>query len=146
MAGPPVAVVNACTRDGQGGSPTAVVIDDATLTDGDRHAITRRTGTSHTAFIDTAEDYAFFANHFRLFTDADVVSLICPRPVFIEQGRKDRVAHWEMSQKAFEPVKQAYEKLGIGERAVYSIFEGEHEVRGVDAFQFFDRWLKPPPR
>jgi trans-2,3-dihydro-3-hydroxyanthranilate isomerase len=53
MAGPPVAVVNACTRDGQGGSPTAVVIDDATLTDGDRHAITRRTGTSHTAFIDT---------------------------------------------------------------------------------------------
>ena len=53
MAGPPMAVVNACTRDGQGGSPTAVVIDDATLTDDDRHAITRRTGTSHTAFIDT---------------------------------------------------------------------------------------------
>ncbi|MDG6110366.1 PhzF family phenazine biosynthesis protein [Dactylosporangium aurantiacum] len=53
MAGPPVAVVHACTRDGRGGSPTAVVIDDATLTDGDRHAITRGTGTSHTAFIDT---------------------------------------------------------------------------------------------
>lgn len=54
MAGPPVAVVNACTRDGQGGSPTAVVIDDAMLTDDDRHAIARRTGTSHTAFIDTS--------------------------------------------------------------------------------------------
>jgi len=54
MAGPPMAVVNACTRDGQGGSPTAVVIDDATLTDGDRHAITCGTGTSHTAFIDTS--------------------------------------------------------------------------------------------
>lgn len=54
MAGPPVAVVNACTRDGRGGSPTAVVIDDATLTDGVRHAIARRTGASHTAFIDTS--------------------------------------------------------------------------------------------
>jgi PhzF family phenazine biosynthesis protein len=30
------------------------VIDDATLTDDDRHAIARRTGTSHTAFIDTS--------------------------------------------------------------------------------------------
>ncbi|MEU4239869.1 PhzF family phenazine biosynthesis protein [Actinoplanes sp. NPDC026619] len=52
MAGPPVAVVNACTRDGRGGSPTAVVIDDATLTDDDRQATAGRTGTSHTAFID----------------------------------------------------------------------------------------------
>jgi trans-2,3-dihydro-3-hydroxyanthranilate isomerase len=41
MADPPMAVVNACTRDGQGGSPTAVVIDDATLTDDDRHATAR---------------------------------------------------------------------------------------------------------
>jgi hypothetical protein len=54
MGRPPMAVVNACTRDGQGGSPTAVVIDDATLTDDDRHAIARGTGTSHTAFIDTS--------------------------------------------------------------------------------------------
>jgi trans-2,3-dihydro-3-hydroxyanthranilate isomerase len=54
MACPPVAMVNACTRNGQGGSPTAIVIDDATLTDDDRHAIARRTGTSHTAFIDTS--------------------------------------------------------------------------------------------
>jgi trans-2,3-dihydro-3-hydroxyanthranilate isomerase len=54
MAGPPMAVVNACTRDGQGGSPTAVVIDDATLTDDDRHATAHRAGTSHTAFIDTS--------------------------------------------------------------------------------------------
>jgi PhzF family phenazine biosynthesis protein len=49
-----MAVVNACTRDGRGGSPTAVVIDDATLTDDERHAIARRTGTSHTAFVDTS--------------------------------------------------------------------------------------------
>ncbi|MEU8419630.1 PhzF family phenazine biosynthesis isomerase [Micromonospora sp. NPDC048835] len=53
MAGPALTVVNACTRHGTGGSPTTVVIDDAVLTDDDRHAIARRAGTSHTAFVDT---------------------------------------------------------------------------------------------
>lgn len=53
MAGPELTVVDACTRDGRGGSPTAVVIDDATLTDDRRRAIARTAGTSHTAFVDT---------------------------------------------------------------------------------------------
>lgn len=96
----------------------------------------------YTAYIQTAEDYAFFSNHFRLFSDADVVSLICPRPVFIEQGRQDRVAYWEISQKAFEPVKQMYEKLSVGERAVFFVFEGPHEIQGEEALKFFDKWLK----
>ncbi|MDG4838508.1 PhzF family phenazine biosynthesis isomerase [Micromonospora sp. WMMD967] len=52
--GPPVAVVNACTRQGRGGSPTTVVIDDAALTDDERHAIAGAAGTSHTAFVDTS--------------------------------------------------------------------------------------------
>ncbi len=96
----------------------------------------------YTAYIETDEGYAFFWKQAALFNEADVVSLICPRPVFIEQGRRDRVAYWEMSQQAFQPVKEIYEKLGIGDRAVYSIFEGGHEVHAVEAFQFFDRWLK----
>jgi fermentation-respiration switch protein FrsA (DUF1100 family) len=96
----------------------------------------------YTAFILTPEDYAFFPRHAELFNDADVVSLICPRPVFIEQGRADRVAWWEMSQKAFGEVKEVYQKLDIADRAVYHIFEGPHEIHGVAAFAFFDRWLK----
>lgn len=100
---------------------------------------------NYTAYIETPENYAFFSNHARTFTDADVVSLICPRPVFIEQGRADRVAYWEMSQKAFEEARQIYQALGVGERAEFSIFEGGHEVRGVEAFAFFDRWLKAAP-
>jgi fermentation-respiration switch protein FrsA (DUF1100 family) len=95
------------------------------------------------AYIQTPEEYAFFPGHFRLFNDADVVSLICPRPVFIEQGRQDHTAWWERSQAAFEEVKAVYDRLGIGERAVYSMFEGPHEIHGVESFRFFDRWLKP---
>jgi trans-2,3-dihydro-3-hydroxyanthranilate isomerase len=54
MAGSQVSVVDACTRNGGGGSPTAVIIDDHTLTDDERSAIARTTGTSHAAFVDTS--------------------------------------------------------------------------------------------
>lgn len=97
----------------------------------------------YTAFIQTPEDYAFFWNNFRLFDEVDVVSLICPRPVLIEQGRGDKVVHWEMSQRAFGRVKEMYEKLGIGDRAVYAIFEGPHEIHGKEAFELFGRHLNP---
>jgi dienelactone hydrolase len=97
----------------------------------------------YTAFIQTGEDYAFFWRNFQLFDEVDVVSLICPRPVLIEQGRQDRVVHWEMSQHAFGKVKQMYDKLGVGDRAVYALFEGPHEIHAVEAFKFFERSLAP---
>ena len=40
-----------------------------------------------------------------------------------------------MSQRAFNQVHAIYEKLGIGDRAVYALFEGPHEIHGVEAFQ-----------
>ncbi|MCX5066866.1 PhzF family phenazine biosynthesis protein [Micromonospora lupini] len=52
MPGPRLIVVDACTRDGRGGSPTAVVIDDTTRTDDERRAVAATVGTSHTAFVD----------------------------------------------------------------------------------------------
>jgi dienelactone hydrolase len=99
--------------------------------------------TNYTAFIETSEDYAFFPKQFQLFNEVDIVSLICPRAVFIEQGRQDRVAHWRDSQRVFESVKKIYERLGIGDRAEYSIFDGPHEIHGAEAFAFLDRFLQP---
>jgi trans-2,3-dihydro-3-hydroxyanthranilate isomerase len=49
-------IVDACTRRGRGGSPTAVLIDHGALSDGARRAIVRRAGTSHAAFVDTGAD------------------------------------------------------------------------------------------
>jgi PhzF family phenazine biosynthesis protein len=47
-----VTIVDACVRPGRGGgSPTAVVIDDGTLTDDERQRVPARYGTSHAAFI-----------------------------------------------------------------------------------------------
>ncbi|GIE29333.1 putative isomerase [Actinoplanes italicus] len=65
MRDPRVTVLAACTRDGRGGSPTAVMIDDATLTDDGRRAIAVAAGTSHTAFIEVGDTPAV-----RFFTAA----------------------------------------------------------------------------
>jgi dienelactone hydrolase len=96
----------------------------------------------YTAYIETDEVYAFFWRHAQRFTDADVVSLICPRPVLIEQGREDRVAYWKMSRRAFDEVESIYERLGIAERAAYEVYDGAHEVFGSRTFDFLDEWLK----
>lgn len=96
----------------------------------------------YTAYIEVSEDYAFFEKHALLFSDADICSLICPRPLFVEQGRQDRVAYWEMAQKAFGQVQEYYRKLGTGERAVFHIFEGGHFVSGDAAIDFLEKYLQ----
>lgn len=99
----------------------------------------------YTAYIQVAEDYAFFERHFLLFSDADICSLICPRPLFIEQGRQDRVAYWAMAQKAFQPVEEYYRRLGHADRAVFHIFEGGHVVHGDAGIAFLEKNLIVKP-
>jgi predicted PhzF superfamily epimerase YddE/YHI9 len=48
--GLPVTIVRACLRDGQGGSPTAV-LDEAPLSDDERRRVPVQMGTSHAVFV-----------------------------------------------------------------------------------------------
>ena len=97
----------------------------------------------YTAYIEVPEDYAFFEKHALLFSDADICSLICPRPLFVEQGRADRVAYWKMARKAFGPVKGYYRKLKVADRAVFHVFEGGHIAHGEEAIRFLEKHLRP---
>ncbi|MEV7547338.1 PhzF family phenazine biosynthesis isomerase [Streptomyces sp. NPDC089915] len=52
MSGPcTTVIVHACLRDGNGGSPTAVVLDDDRLTDEERRRVPLEHGTSHAVFL-----------------------------------------------------------------------------------------------
>ncbi|MFD8722893.1 PhzF family phenazine biosynthesis protein [Streptomyces sp. NPDC059629] len=66
---PEVTIVDACRRQGQGGSPTAV-LDDAPFTDAERRRIPAATGTSHAVFIAAVdgEDQARPSYRLRFFT------------------------------------------------------------------------------
>jgi trans-2,3-dihydro-3-hydroxyanthranilate isomerase len=54
-------IVNACLRDGRGGSPTTVV-PDGDFTDAERQALPRRYGTSHAVFIGPGNALRFFTS------------------------------------------------------------------------------------
>jgi len=98
--------------------------------------------TWYTPYISTVEADKFFRGHLLAFADADVASLICPRPFCVEQGKKDRVIGWEDAQAEFERARSHWDKLNLGGCCAFVAFDGEHVVEGKGSFEFLDRWLK----
>ncbi len=96
----------------------------------------------YSCFLVTTEDHAFFTGWLTEFTDHDVVSLICPRPLLIQHGKKDRIAYWPQVIEEFDISKKHYEKLGIPERFEMDLHEGAHEAIIESGIRFMDKWLR----
>ncbi len=97
----------------------------------------------YSCFLETKEEHAFFTAWLTEFTDHDVVSLICPRPLLIQHGKKDGIAYWPQVQEEFDIAKTHYEKLKIGDRIQIDIHEGGHEAIIETGVKFMTRWLGP---
>ncbi len=96
----------------------------------------------YTALIDTIGTDKFIPNLLTEFSDWDIASLICPRPLLFEAGRLDNAVYWEMLLKEYERVEEVYERLGISERVGLDLHDGAHEINAEVSFPFLDRWLK----
>lgn len=96
----------------------------------------------YSCFLETDEEHAFFDGWLIEFSDYDVVSLICPRPLLVQHGKQDRIAHWPYVREEFDKSKIHYDKLGIGERIGIDIHEGGHDVVIESGFNFLNKWLK----
>lgn len=94
------------------------------------------------AYIETDEDDKFLARLLVEFSDAEVASLICPRPVFVEASTRDGAVWLEHAKLEFGRLADVYRRLGIPERAEMGIFDGVHEIHAVESLAFLDRWLK----
>ena len=57
-----------------------------------------------------------------------MASLICPRPLLIQTGKKDGIAWWPMVLEEFEAAKEHYRKLGIADRIEMDLRDGGHET------------------
>jgi dipeptidyl aminopeptidase/acylaminoacyl peptidase len=97
----------------------------------------------YVSFMVVDEEHAFFRGWLTEFSDYDVVSLICPRPLLIHHGKSDRIAHWPQVMEEFNIARTHYEKLDISDRIEIEIFEGGHEARVETGIPFLIRWLKP---
>lgn len=95
----------------------------------------------YSCFLETKEEHAFFRGWLTEFTDSDAVSLICPRPLQIQTGKKDGIAWWPQVLEEFEASKDHYRKLGIADRIEMDLHEGGHEIHLEPGLAFLKKWL-----
>jgi len=95
----------------------------------------------YSCFLETKEEHAFFQGWLTEFSDADAVSLICPRPLLVQTGKKDGIAWWPQVVEEFEVARGHYEQLGMAERMEMGLHDGGHEARVESGVAFLRRWL-----
>ena len=96
----------------------------------------------YSCFLETNEDHAFFRGWLTEFTDSDAVSLICPRPLLVQTGKKDGIAWWPQVIEEFEASKEHYRKLGIEDRIAMDLHDGGHEIRVESGVEWMRKWLQ----
>lgn len=86
-------------------------------------------------------EHMFLPGWLKEFTDSDLVSLICPRPLMVQTGKADGVSWWPFVLEEFEKSREHYKKLNIEERIEMCLHNGGHEIRFKEGLKFLKRWL-----
>ncbi|MDP6037748.1 MAG: alpha/beta hydrolase family protein [Candidatus Latescibacteria bacterium] len=97
----------------------------------------------YSCFLSVNEEHIWIPGWLREFTDSDLASLICPRPLLVEQGKADGIAWWPMMLQEYEETCEHYRKLGLEERIEIDLHEGGHEIRMEKSLEFLKKWLQP---
>lgn len=98
----------------------------------------------YSCFLSVDEEHVWIPGWLREFSDSDLASLICPRPLFIEHGRADGIAWWPQVQQEFDATEAHYHQLGLEERIGIEMHDGGHEIRLQGSLAFLSRWLQSP--
>jgi dienelactone hydrolase len=77
------------------------------------------------------DDWVWFdaANH---FTDPEVASMVCPRPLFIEVGQQDALFDVQYARPLVHEVADRYATLGLSGNFGYEEHSGTHEFNPGD--------------
>lgn len=84
----------------------------------------------------------FVPGWFREFADADLASLICPRPFMVQAGTYDRIAWNPDVREEYERAAAHYERLGLADRVELCRHDGGHEVDFEAGRAFLDAHLE----
>jgi hypothetical protein len=95
----------------------------------------------YACFLDTEEEHVFVRGWLMEFSDSDLLSLVCPRPLLLQNGKADGIAWWPQVLEEFSELRQHYDRLGLGERIAIDLHEGGHEVRVETGVAWLRRWL-----
>ena len=95
----------------------------------------------YSCFLSVSEEHIFIPGWLREFTDSDLISLICPRPLLIQTGKADGVSWWPFVLEEFYRAKEHYDRLNIGDRIQIDLHSGGHEIRYESGVAFLKRWF-----
>lgn len=96
----------------------------------------------YSSFQQGNENYAFMKGWLTGYSDHDVVSLIAPRALMIQHGKKDNIAYWPQVEEEFKKGRVHYERLQMAGRMELTLHEGGHEAIVEPGIRFLDKWLK----
>lgn len=71
----------------------------------------------------------------------EIGGLICPRPAFYEMGTRDPIFPIEAARDSYRRIEAIYAAAGAASNLSREEFDGVHEFRGRDIFDFFERHL-----
>ena len=97
----------------------------------------------YSCFLSVNEEHIWIPGWLREFTDSDLASLICPRPLLVEQGKADGIAWWPIMLEEYDATKAHYQNLNIADRIDIDLHEGGHEIRMDKSLEFLIKWLQP---
>ena len=72
---------------------------------------------------------------------ADLGALVAPRPLLIETGRDDLIFPLAAAEDAVIRLRQIFDHLGVGDRLLHDVFDGEHQWHGARAYPFLEHHL-----
>jgi dienelactone hydrolase len=71
----------------------------------------------------------------------DLLALIAPKPLLIEGGTKDPIFPVHATREAYDKLHAVYQLLGAEQQLALDLFEGQHEISGKMAYDWFERVL-----
>ncbi len=98
-------------------------------------------GEKYLAYIVTSEEDKFIQGELLEFSEADIASLICPRPFCIEYGLNDPVLTQLEPEHEYPKIRRIYDELGIPDRLVLATHPGGHEVVLGESLEFIKKFL-----
>ena len=101
--------------------------------------------TSYTEFLQELVDFVcgsqVLNGIFKYGDIPDIMSLIAPRPLFLEAGRLDSLFSLHFTEIAVEKLKRVYSSLGAPENLGVDIFDGGHRFNGAKSHDWTDKQL-----
>lgn len=99
--------------------------------------------TERTSYLQHPDEDFYNWNVLNRLTHVELLAAFWPRAVMVEFAQHDGTTFPAWHQKAWDEVMRVAKAWNATDRIVRDRFVGIHEIHGIGAFDFLDRWLRP---